>query len=165
MCPSPSESERAIQPGQNPATIADLDDFVLTDNFSHLLRRAHFRAEAIFDEHLRDFQTTPRQKALLMTSYQNPGATINQLADGINLDRNSTTEMLDRLVQRGLLMKQRSPTDRRAWQVDITDAGREFLLNILPGDREVEEMVLEPVPPEYRPLLVKCLRLLSGLDE
>ena len=56
------------------------DRFVLTDVVSHLLRRAHFRAEALFDAELGQWGLTPRQKALLVTAHQHRGETQNQLA-------------------------------------------------------------------------------------
>ena len=58
-----------------------LQAFDLTQVASHLLRRAHFRAEALFAQAFPDEDLTPRQKALLITVYQNPGATQNRIAE------------------------------------------------------------------------------------
>lgn len=166
MSVSPSEgTTRSTNPDDGRVVDAsEIGKFDLTMNLSHLLRRAHFQAEAIFDEHLRQFNTTPRQKALLIASFQNPGATINDLSDGIALDRNSTKEMLNRLVERGLLLKQHSKTDRRAWEVDITDAGIDLLCRILPGDQDVERTILGRLPEEHHLIFRKCLRILGGAE-
>ncbi|MBS1879162.1 MAG: MarR family transcriptional regulator [Actinobacteria bacterium] len=107
---------------------------------------------------------TPRQTALLVASYQVPGATIADLADRIDLDRNTTAEMTARLVERELLRREPSPSDRRAWSVFIAPAGEAILREVLPRNEELMQRLLEPLPPEYRPLFVKSLRLVAGLE-
>jgi DNA-binding MarR family transcriptional regulator len=137
-----------------------LDSFRLVENVSHLLRRAHFRAEGLFTAELGEWGITPRQKALLVTAYQRPGAPIHVLAEAIALDRQSTAEMTHRLVERGLLERRRSEQDRRAYALFITEAGVDVLRNVMPVDAAIEEQILEPLPAEYRPLFLKCLRLM-----
>jgi DNA-binding MarR family transcriptional regulator len=141
-----------------------LDDFVLTDVVSHLLRRAHFRAEDLFAQEFGREGLTPRQKALLITAYQNPGANQNELADKIAIDRNSFAEMLNRMLSNGYVRRQRARDDARAYEITITPKGIQLLLGVLPRDLEVERKVIEPLPPELRPIFVKCLRIMVGLD-
>ncbi len=140
------------------------DAFVLTDVVSHLLRRAHFRAENLFEAELGRFRLTPRQKALLVTAHQHPGETQNQLAERIALDRNSFAEMLPRMVARGLLSRVPARTDKRAYSIYVTPKGEALLREVLPHDLLVEERLIDPLPPEYRPLFVKCLKILVGLE-
>jgi DNA-binding MarR family transcriptional regulator len=131
---------------------------------SHLLRRAHFRAENLFEAEFGRWRLTPRQKALLVTAHQHPGETQNQLAERIALDRNSFAEMLRRMVSRGLLSRVPAQTDRRAYSIFVTSKGEALLREVLPHDLRVEEKVIEPLPPEYRPLFIKCLQILVGLE-
>ncbi len=140
------------------------DRFVLTDVVSHLLRRAHFRAENLFEAECGHWRLTPRQKALLVTAHQHPGETQNQLAERIALDRNSFAEMLRRMVARGLLSRVAAQTDGRAYSIFITGKGEALLREVLPHDLVVEEKVIEPLPPEYRPLFIKCLQILVGVE-
>jgi DNA-binding MarR family transcriptional regulator len=140
------------------------DRFVLTDVVSHLLRRAHFRAEALFVERLGRWGITPRQKALLVTVYQHPGETQHQLAARIALDRVSFAEMLRRMVARGLVRRVRAERDRRAWAVRLTPKGERLLKDVLPHDLEVEARVIAPVPRRYRATFVRCLKLMLALE-
>ena len=140
------------------------DRFVLTDVVSHLLRRAHFRAEELFSAELGQSGLTPRQKALLVTAYQHPGETQNQLAERIALDRHSFAEMLRRMVTRGLLSRVAAQTDGRAYSIFVTPKGEALLGEVLPHDLVVEARVLEPLPLEYRPLFIKCLQILVGVE-
>ncbi|MGE8679049.1 MAG: MarR family winged helix-turn-helix transcriptional regulator [Achromobacter marplatensis] len=142
----------------------DLQAFDLTKVASHLLRRAHFRAEALFTQAFPDEDLTPRQKALLITVYQNPGATQNRIAELIALDRNSFAEMMARMTAKGYVRRTRSTEDGRAYALEITDEGVALLARILPQDADVEAAVLAPIPPELRPVFLKCLRLMVGLE-
>ena len=142
-----------------------LERFVLTDIVSHLLRRAHFRAEEIFNQELGSSGLTPRQKALLITAYQNPGANQNELAEKIAIDRNSFAEMLARLVARGYVRRGRSRDDGRAYEINITAKGIGAAEDVLPGDALVEKRIMEPLPEELRPLFVKCLKIMVGLEK
>ena len=157
--PKPATASTAATRG---TTLADR--FVLTDVVSHLLRRAHFRAEALFDAELGHWGLTPRQKALLVMAHQHPGETQNQLAERVALDRASFAEMLRRMTARGLLKRTRATTDRRAYAIVITPKGETLMRAILPLDQVVEARVIAPLPAEYRPLFVKSLRLMIGLD-
>ena len=141
-----------------------LSEFRLADNISHLLRRAHFRAESLFAVELGEWGITPRQKALLVAAHQHPGSTIHSLAEVIALDRQSTAEMAHRLVDRGLLERRRSDQDGRAYAMFITPSGTDLLLQVMPVDREVEKKILEPLPEEFRPLFAKCLKMMLALD-
>lgn len=156
-------------PPATPSRTADrgaalADRFVLTDVVSHLLRRAHFRAEALFDAELGRLGLTPRQKALLVMAHQHPGETQNQLAERVALDRASFAEMLRRMIARGLLRRAAAKGDRRAYAIFITPKGEALMRTIMPLDQVVEARVIAPLPPEYRPLFLKCLRLMIGIE-
>lgn len=142
-----------------------LDHFDLTSSVTHLLRRAYSRGDDLFAEVMCSGDLTPRQMALLVASYQNPGATVVELGTAIAVDRNTVAEMIARLVETGLLRRERSARDRRAWSVYITNDGVDILREVLPRNDRLMETVLAPLPLEYRPLFVKCLRLMAGLDD
>lgn len=142
----------------------DLDTFELHRSISHLLRRAHFRSEAAISAHLAPHGLTPRQKALLIMAHQHPGAQVSELAELIALDRTSTAEMLGRLVERGLCERRRASDDARAWAIWITEAGRDLLREVLPGDPMVEDAIMEPLNAEDRATFVRILRRLTQVD-
>ncbi len=157
---APSRGE-ALTP--DPELEALLDGFELTYIASHLLRRAHFRAEELFAAEIGDLGLTPRQKALLIVAYRHPGSNQGDLADRIAVDRNTFAEMLARMVKSGLLRRATDPEDRRAKRVFITRRGIDLLKQVMPLDRRVEDQVIAPLPPEYRPLFLKCLRMMVGI--
>lgn len=50
-----------------------------------------------------------------------------QLAQHLSLDKSSITGLIDRAARRGLVERIPSPTDRRGFQVRVTDAGRKLI--------------------------------------
>ncbi|MEM6460384.1 MAG: MarR family winged helix-turn-helix transcriptional regulator [Pseudomonadota bacterium] len=92
---------------------------------SHLLRRAHFFAEARFAETMSRDGLTSRQLALMVAVDQNPGASQNAVGDIIALDRNSVSELVGRMIKKGLLERQTSQKDKRSFVLKLTDKGRE----------------------------------------
>lgn len=141
-----------------------LDAFVLTDIVSHLLRRAHFRAEGIFAKEFGETGLTPRQKALLVSVYQHPGQNQNMLAERIAIDRNSFAEMVNRMVARSLVRRERSESDARSYELHITTAGLALVDEVMARDAEVEARIIEPIPEELRPVFLKCLKTMVGLE-
>lgn len=137
-----------------------LDEFRLEDVGSHLLRRAHFQAEDVFAREFAGESLTPRQKAALVTVYQQPGLNQNALADRLFMDRNTVAEMVKRLVGGNLLRRHAAADDQRAYELFLSPAGAALLDRVMPRDALVEKRVLDRLPAEYRPLFVKCLRLL-----
>lgn len=140
---------------------AILDEFRLETVGSHLLRRAHFNAEELFAREFSDESLTPRQKAALVIVYQQPGLNQNALADRLFMDRNTVAEMVRRLVATGLLHRASAQSDQRAYELFLAPAGAHLLNRVMPRDALVEARVLERLPEEYRPLFLKCLRLIA----
>lgn len=158
--------------GADPAPLADsrvlvsepvrdlLRQFRLEDIGSHLLRRAHFFAEDLFAQEFVSESITPRQKAALVTLYKQPGINQNALADRLFMDRNTVADMVRRLAANGLIRRLPAGDDQRAYGLFLAPAGAEVLNRVMPRDARVEQRLLERLPEEYRPLFVKCLRLI-----
>jgi DNA-binding MarR family transcriptional regulator len=163
---SSSKRRKAARVVEDSRTLVDpkvreiLDHFRLGDVLSHLLRRAHFLAEEVFADEFASESITPRQKATLVILYQTPGLSQNALADRLFMDRNTVAEMVRRLVSSGLVRREPAKDDQRAYELFLADAGAKLLNAVMPRDIEVERRLAERLPPEYRPLFVKCLRLL-----
>lgn len=70
------------------------------------------------------------------------------------------TQRLDRLEDKGLITRERSPADGRAVVVTLTDAGRRALDAALPDHLATERRLLEGLPAAERELLAGLLRRL-----
>ena len=137
-----------------------LDSFTLREIGSHLLRRAHFVAEDLFTQEFADESLTPRQKAALVTVYQNPGLSQNALADHLHMDRNTVAAMVKRMVDAHMLQRVAARSDNRAYELFLAPKGAQVLDRVMPRDALVEARLLEHLPEEYRMLFIKCLHLI-----
>jgi len=147
-------------PELSPITTRILDSFRLDNVISHLLRRAHFKAEELFASEFHDESVTPRQKAALIALYQHPGMSQNSLAEQLFMDRNTVAEMVKRLCANRLIERTPAATDSRAYALFLAPAGAALLDRMMTRDATVEKKLLERLPQEYRPLFLKCLRLI-----
>ncbi|MGW4822821.1 MarR family winged helix-turn-helix transcriptional regulator [Streptomyces sp. NPDC004227] len=98
-------------------------EFDLTSNVNYLLRRAHARADFLFNHLMADLGLTPRQAAILSAVGAAPVCNRTQLAKITGIDRGTIAEMVPRLVRRGLLLERQAPDDARAKSLVCTDAG------------------------------------------
>lgn len=162
----PSEAQEEVRQFQvaletlTPEARSLLNQFRLDTIVSHLLRRAHFFAEDTFAQTFARESITPRQKAALIVVYQNPGLNQNALAERLVMDRNTIADMVKRLVASELLIRVTSQSNQRAYQLYLAPAGAQLLNEVMPRDSEIEASLLARLPIEYRPLFLKCLKLL-----
>jgi DNA-binding MarR family transcriptional regulator len=143
---------------------SDDDDFDLSSNINYLLRRAHARADQQFMTVMSGIDVTPRQGALLYGVSHAPGASISKLTQLTGMDRGTLSEMVPRLVKRGLVAQSRAEDDGRAIALTLTATGEEVLALLTQRTPELERAVLHDLPVEYRDLLVKMLSLMVGLE-
>lgn len=137
--------------------------FDLTKNVNYLLRRAHARADQLFDEAMQGLDLTPRQAALLYAVQQCHGGSISALTELTGIDRGTLSEMVPRLAKRGLLERRLAKDDGRALALYLTKAGSELVDLTVDRTALLPAKVLEPLPSEYRELFIKMLSLLVGV--
>ncbi|MFK0024805.1 MarR family winged helix-turn-helix transcriptional regulator [Streptomyces sp. NPDC090798] len=72
--------------------------------------------------------------------------TMNQLGRLLGLDKSSISGLVDRAQRRGLVTRTVSANDRRAFQVSITDAGRQLIEQLAAQFTERIELSVAPLP-------------------
>ena len=84
---------------------------------NHALERASRCTEALFG-------VTGQQRLMIRCVGKYPGMTPSQLAGHFHLDPGTVSIAVDRLEERGLLERRRSPQDRRRVTLGLTAVGR-----------------------------------------
>lgn len=158
--------QKATATGADGASVAVAggEEFNLTSNVNYLLRLAHARADYLFNREMAEIGLTPRQAGILYAAGTTPGCSLADVSRITGIDRGTIAEMVPRLVQRGLLVQTRASGDGRAKALCCTDAGVAAIRFVLERTPALTDEVLSTLPEEYRPLLVKTLRLLVGLE-
>ncbi len=142
-----------------------LSGFNLQDAPGHLLRRCQQLAVDLYTAEVGSNGLTPRQFALLLAIYQNSGISQVDLVRQTGIDRSTVAEMVARLIKRGLLVRQRTETDRRTNALAVTPDGEKQLRAAQPGVMRAQDRILEPLSPAKRTELVALLRELVEVLE
>jgi len=126
----------------------------------HLARRFQQIAVAVFlaEMEAAGYDLTPVQYAALATVRSNPGIDQITLAGLIAYDRTTITGVVDRLVQKGLLVRHASSRDRRARELQLTDAGRKTLRVIAPAVEAAQHTLVRGLSAKEAVELMRLLR-------
>lgn len=134
----------------------------LHGSVTHLLHRAlqlalDYHAEAAGQDNL-----TQRQYTVLAAAAAHEGLTQNDLVRSTGIDRSTLADLVARLLNRGLLERERSATDARANSVRLTEAGRTALAQGSGAVEEADDRLLALLSPKKRESLLKSLAVLAA---
>lgn len=122
----------------------------------HLIRRAQQVHTAIWARRL-DGELTGPQYAVLVSLAQEPGIDQTRLAELASLDKNSTADIVRRLVRQGWVTRSADEGDRRRRILQLSAPAKVAMRHITPVARLVQEDLLDPVPAGQRAAVVEML--------
>ena len=111
-----------------------------------------------------DFGLTPAQVKVLLQLGTRQQMTVGEIATALSCSMPSASELVDRLVDAGHLVRASDPADRRRVLIAPTPASRQISAHL----RELREAqvryALDQLEPEERPIFIKSLEaLVAGL--
>jgi MarR family transcriptional regulator, temperature-dependent positive regulator of motility len=132
----------------------------LYDLPGHLIRRLHQISVSIFTARLAEagFDLTPVQFAALAVIADHPGIDQATLAGLIAYDRVTIGGVVDRLSQKGHIVRTVSKQDRRARELELTDQGRSLLGATTSTIRQVQDQTLAGLSEDERKVFIGLLR-------
>lgn len=137
------------------------DDYRLEDQVGHILRRAHQRATAIFQEVIGDAQVTPTQFAALVKLRDGGELGQNQLGRLTAMDPATIQGVIGRLRARRLIEDRPDPSDRRRTLLSLSPEGERLVERLVPNGFAVSEAILEPLSEEERAIFLALLKRLT----
>jgi DNA-binding MarR family transcriptional regulator len=108
----------------------------------HLLHRASQRATEIFALETRSFDITARQYAVLLAVAQQEGLSQTDLVRLTGIDRSTLADVVQRLLRRGIIEREKTTQDGRTYAVTLSARGHELLEAIKPHARRADRTVL-----------------------
>lgn len=111
----------------------------------HLIRRLQQISVALFLEETGSLGLTTVQYAALNMAGEVPGIDQVSLSNMIAFDKTTIVKVLDRLVDKGLITRTRSTTDRRTNHLHVTSKGDEVLKRIQPMLDRSDGRILAPL--------------------
>lgn len=127
----------------------------LAYQLSHLARRQMHAALAAFNLTMPQFSVL---KCIL--SHQN-NISVSALAEATHQVLPTITGILNRLEERDLVVRRRSPTDRRTQLISITPPAENILIEFSQRNRAQMSALLTKISPEERRLLLQIIRTLT----
>ena len=126
----------------------------------HQIRRLHQIAVAIFLQDTEAHGLTPVQYAAMQAIQASPLIDQRTLASKIGLDTSTMGGVIDRLEARQLLLRNKSPGDRRVKLVSLTNEGEAALAAIQPAMAKAQERILAPLSATQQAQFMNLLNIL-----
>ncbi len=136
-------------------------DYVLADQVGFLLRRAHQRASLIFKQVFEATSLTPQQFAVLARLYEVSDVTQNKLGRLVDMDPATLQGVVQRLTQRGFVLRKPDPQHKRRLKVHLTKTGREMVEACFELGKQVSIKTLKPLNKTEQSELLRLLRMIS----
>ena len=109
------------------------------------------------------WELSPSQFNILNLLHDQPsGCSQIELSRQLIMHRSNVTGLVDRLESRGLVRRTDSPTDRRAFTLLLTPAGKKLIGQILPQYYQAAEAVWAGMPPDRANQLVGDLQSITA---
>ncbi len=135
-----------------------LDQRHLLDLVGYNCRRAYVQIHGVFLERMARFKLRPAEYSVLAILLANPDVTQKRLGATLNISPPNLAVMLDKLQQRGLVLRVRNPADGRSQLLQLTDEGLEIARK---AERVVAQLELDAtaaLDDDERQTLIRLLQ-------
>src|SRR5476651_555555 len=139
--------------------------FDLSESPSHLIRRCAQYFGDLYAYESGASELTKQQFTLLAALEHNEGVSQTALVDITGIDRSTLAEMVRRMLDKGLLSRERTEEDQRANAVAISPSGRKALRGARNAADRAERALLEALPIPERQKFVKALSQIAQAAE
>lgn len=132
----------------------------------HLIRRLNQASTQLFLKHMKEagLELTPVQFAAMDAIIAQPGLDQAGIAARIAYDRATIGGVIDRLEQKGFVVREVSNRDRRAREVRATEQGVEIFEQILPVVTALQDEILGELDEAEREAFLSLARKAIGND-
>jgi DNA-binding MarR family transcriptional regulator len=138
-----------------------------SNQFTHALRNW---AETFMRRSMIEFRQFSRDSGLSLTQMSTmfhlhhcQTCGVSDIADFLGLTNAAASQLIERLVESGLLVRSEDPNDRRAKQVSLTSNGRELILKSIEIRKSWMERLTTELTDNDKQLIVQALTLLTSV--
>jgi DNA-binding MarR family transcriptional regulator len=125
--------------------------------FIYLLKHTELAVRGCVEVALLEFDLTPNQFLMLLRLTSQEGMSAAQLARSIGVRPQSLTEIINPLMQKGLISRQESPEHRRVLRIRLSPAGRQLLARAQRVGRQLERELIADLSAEELAALLGAL--------
>lgn len=136
--------------------------FQMDQSFGFVVNQTALKLRIEMSRRLKPFGLTPEQWSVLNRLAEQDGISQRVLAERTFKDQPTTARILDKLMALGLVRRDDSASDRRAFVIAITAAGRELRERILPVAAAMNEAAGQGLSCDDRQRLFALLAQLQN---
>lgn len=122
----------------------------------------------IMQRSMRSFWQYTKEQGLSMTQmlalrhiHYNQDCNISQISEELGVTTAASSQLLDRLVQQGLIARRENPNDRRHKQLVLTEKGRQILTESMLARQQWLYQMMEHLTVEEMEQIIEALELIS----
>ncbi|MBY0530688.1 MAG: MarR family transcriptional regulator [Xanthobacteraceae bacterium] len=157
---SRSAEAEAASPRKNAAN-ENVDFGPLANWVGFHLRLAQTASFQAFVQEARSVDLSPGRFATLLLIGRNPGISQTALAAANGRDKSTLTPILEDLERRGFIVREKMKTDRRSYQLTLTDAGKKMLDQLTVCAKRHDDNLDRIIGPKDRAKFLKILQKIA----
>ncbi len=127
-------------------------------SLAFLLSQVGAQSASLFAQALANLGASPRAFGVLSNLAAAEGQTQQQLADALGMHRNNMVDLVDEMETAGWIRRQRSDTDRRAFALRLTPAGRTIVKRVNQQVPLIDQQLAAHLTPVERSALLEMLQ-------
>ena len=135
----PTPTKSSVPPSPPDRELAE----AFTGCLGSAVRQADRLIASVFDERLRGLGLRGTQLSLLGAVAMHDRPSQRELAEATHADATTLSRNLDRLLERGLVVRADCCDDKRVRRYALTDAGRQLLVEALPHWQDAQREVAD----------------------
>ena len=141
-----------------PTELHSIDDSSLRIFFGYRMKRCFNVIQADLVRALKPLELRMLTFTALALIVENPGLRQSQLAEAMEMERPNLVTIVEELVRRGLVTRDRVPTDRRAYSLEATGEGRQLCAEAVAAVERHEAVLLAGLDAEMRASAVEAMQ-------
>ena len=130
----------------------------LTAHLGYWLRQVSNHVSYAFARKLAARDVTVAEWAVMRALYGRKSTPPSQLADDMALTRGAVSKLADRLISKGLIVKEPNPDDGRAHKLKLTKAGMSLVPDLAALADQNETECFSQIPDNDRQVLERILK-------
>lgn len=155
--PKDGSAKREVKARSASAGLLDRD---MQSSIPYLIARAGVRIGQAFTRELRKFDLTLTEWRVCSTLHHVPHQRLSEVALNTSTEASTLSRIVDGLLQRGLLLRDRSNDDARALALSLTQQGVDMTQRVIPIAQLYERVSLNGFSADQVEQLRQMLRLL-----
>jgi DNA-binding MarR family transcriptional regulator len=132
-----------------------------SDCIVFLIAKANQNSQRVLKEHLKKFDLTTVQGLILGELFEEDGITASDLGSRLVLDNATVSGVLDRLQEKGWIVKETDKKDKRVQKIFLAGKDKSVVTDLLRARKAANDMILNKLSNEEVILLKRFLKDLT----